>query len=68
MLKKLPEPSKRHLDNLDRILTDICDQYGLSDQDLQERLDIANSVQAFLSESVPGTLKLKFVFQSVLTY
>ena len=54
MLKKLPHPSKRHLESLDKILLDLYKQYGLSDEDLQARADIASSVQSFLTESVPG--------------
>ena len=54
LLKKLSEPSKRHLESMNRILTDIYDQYGLSDQDLHERQVTTNFIQVFLSESIPG--------------
>ncbi|KAL3870042.1 hypothetical protein ACJMK2_042659 [Sinanodonta woodiana] len=52
-LRKLPAPSLRHVQAMDKVVEDVFTTYGLSNADLTRRQNIVQEVQRFLNKTIP---------------
>jgi hypothetical protein len=53
-LKLLPQPGPVHLEVLNDLLSNINNEFGLSDDDIRQRADLAQKVNEFVSREIPG--------------
>lgn len=54
-LSLLPKQSISHLEVLDTLLSKIENEFGLSEADLEERLKLAQKVNAIIEANIPGS-------------
>ncbi|KAK3609162.1 hypothetical protein CHS0354_011348 [Potamilus streckersoni] len=55
-LRKLPAPSLRHVQAMDKVVEEVFTTYGLSKADLTRRQNIVQEVQTFLNKTIPDVI------------